>query len=76
MEYIVAAGASTLAVSYGAYIAFSVEKGKPWALGVARAIAMLDPQSVDPYLRDGLALPPAEAQPEPEIAAEPDRLAA
>jgi hypothetical protein len=37
---------------------------------------MLDPQSVDPFLQDGSALPPAEAQPEPEIAAEPDRLAA
>ena len=27
-----------------------IEKGKPWALDIARAISVLDPNSVDQYL--------------------------
>ncbi len=78
MEYLVAALALLFAVGYAVLIAVNIEKGKDWALEIARAISMLDPQSVSYELRARrLAAEPDE--PEPEAARQPeapDRLAA
>ncbi len=77
MEYLVAALVLLSAVSYAVFIAVNIEKGKGWALDIARAISMLDPQSVSHDLRYR-AMEAASSRPEPEPTREPivDRLAA
>lgn len=77
MEYIVAAFVVLLTVIYAVVIAVNVEKGREWALEIARAVAMLDPQSINCELRTRAMESPVvdaapKAQPEPET----DRLAA
>jgi hypothetical protein len=78
MEYLVAALLSLFAIGYAAVIAINIEKGRPWALEIAEAISMLDPQSAHQRLRgslrDGTIPPPTtpEAAPRPEL----ERLAA
>ncbi|MEM8768067.1 MAG: hypothetical protein AAGE43_11510 [Pseudomonadota bacterium] len=77
MEYLVAALVLLLAVSYAVFIAVNIEKGKGWALDIARAISMLDAQSASHDLRYR-AMEAASSRPEPEPPSEPvvDRLAA
>ena len=38
------------AIGYAVFLGVNIEKGKPWALDIARAISVLDPNSVDQYL--------------------------
>jgi len=38
------------AIGYAVFLGVNIEKGKPWALEIARAISVLDPHSVDQYL--------------------------
>ncbi len=38
------------ASGYAVFLGVNIEKGKPWALEIARAISVLDPHSVDQYL--------------------------
>ena len=78
MEYLVAALALLLATAYGVLVAVNIEKGKSWALEIARAISMLDPQSVS-YEFHARNPEKAKKTPLPVPAAEvevPDRLAA
>ncbi len=78
MEYIVAALAMLLAVGYAVFIAVNVEKGKSWALDIAQAISMLDPQTVNYELR-ARAMETEPEAPEPQTDPLPeatDRLAA
>ena len=51
MEYLVAALILLFAVGYAVLIAVNVEKGKSWALEMAQAISMLDPQTMHFELR-------------------------
>ncbi len=77
MEYLVASLVVLLTVAYAVTIAVNVEKGKSWALEIARAISMLDPQSTSFELRSrGMEVPTDD--PDPEVVPEPvpDRLAA
>ena len=81
MEYIVASLVLLLAIAYAVVIAVNIEKGKGWALEIAHAISMLDPQATSFDLRTrALEAPLAEAgaEEEPEVVAEsvPDRIAA
>ena len=46
METLVAVLVLVITVAYAVFIAVSIEKGKSWAVEIARAISMLDPQSV------------------------------
>jgi hypothetical protein len=46
MEIIVAVLVLLITVAYAVFIAVSIEKGKSWAVEIARAISVLDPQSV------------------------------
>ena len=46
MEILVAALVLVITVAYAVFIAVSIEKGKTWAIEIARAISVLDPQSV------------------------------
>ncbi len=46
MEIFVAVLVLVITVAYAVFIAVSIEKGKSWAVEIARAISMLDPQSV------------------------------
>ena len=78
MEYIVAALAMLLAVGYAVLIAVNIEKGKGWAMEIARAISMLDPQSGNFELR-ARAMETEPEAPLPELVEMPeatDRLAA
>lgn len=79
MEYVVAALVLLFAIGYAVVIAVNIEKGKSWAIEIARAISMLDPESVSYHLRQGAwhdrEVPPAptpDGAPRPEL----DRLAA
>ena len=77
MEYLVAALVLLLTVSYAVVIAVNIEKGKDWALEIARAISMLDPHSVSYELRyRSQEAPSSEPEPEPTREATVDRLAA
>ena len=51
MEYLVALLVLGATVGYAVFIAVNIEKGKRWALEIARAISLMDPNSVDCYLR-------------------------
>jgi hypothetical protein len=78
MEYLVAALALLFAVGYAVLIAVNIEKGKSWALEIARAVSMLDPQTMNFELRSRAMeaeseAPVPEVEPLPEAA---DRLAA
>ncbi len=77
MEYLVAALLLLFTVAYAVVVAVNIEKGKGWALDIARAISMLDPQSVSRELRYR-SMEAASVRPVPEPAPEPvvDRLAA
>lgn len=78
MEYLVAAIAILLAVGYAVLIAVNIEKGRSWALEIASAISLLDPQTVSWELR-AKALETTPEAPEPDAAPLqelPDRLAA
>jgi len=46
MEILVAVLVMLITVAYAVFIAVSIEKGKSWAVEIARAISVLDPQSV------------------------------
>lgn len=77
MEYLVAALVLTLAIAYAVVIAVNIEKGKSWAMEIARAISMLDPQAVSCELRSrALEAPALDTEVEPVQEAEPERLAA
>ncbi len=54
MEYLVAGLALLIAAGYAAFIAVNIEKGKPWAIDIAKAVSMLDPGSIDHHLRQEL----------------------
>lgn len=72
MEYLVAVLLIVLTVGYAVFIAVNIEKGKPWAIEIARAASMMDPLSVDRDLR-------YEVEPEAPVTRQPqpvDRLAA
>jgi hypothetical protein len=72
MEYLVAVLLVVLTVGYAIFIAVNIEKGKPWAIEIARAASMMDPLSADRHLR-------YEVEPEVPAVREPqpvDRLAA
>lgn len=73
MEYLVALLTLLAAVGYAVFIAVNIEKGKSWAVEIARAISMMDPNGLDRPL-DVTAESRAET---PEVEAEvPERLAA
>ena len=76
MEYIVAALIVVAAVTYAVFLAVNIEKGKTWALEIARAISMLDPQSVNHHMRERAMEAPVEQAVEVEPEEIPDRLAA
>ena len=73
MEYIVALLALGISVGYAVFIAVNIERGKTWAKEIARAVSMLDPQSLNHYLHYHAL---EEQPPEPEQEDPPDRLAA
>ncbi len=50
MEFLFAFLALGAAIGYAIFLGVNIEKGKPWALEIARAISVLDPNSVDQYL--------------------------
>ena len=73
MEYLVAVLTIALTVGYAIFIAVNIERGKTWAVEIANAISMLDPQSADHHLRyQARSGETQEATPEAPI----DRLAA
>jgi len=79
METLVAVLVLVITVAYAVFIAVSIEKGKSWAVEIARAISMLDPQSVSFDLHQRAmesvsVRTAAEAKPAPEPAS--NRLAA
>jgi hypothetical protein len=76
MEYLVAALILLATVGYAVFIAVNIEKGKTWAVEIARAISMLDPQAMNRHLRYPVIENPSA--PESEVVGEPqpDRLAA
>ena len=77
MEYLVATLVLLFAIAYAVTIAVNVEKGKSWALEIAHAISMLDPQARGCDLRTrALQAPVSEEEPETVAETEPDRLAA
>ena len=81
METTVAALVLLITVAYAVFIAVSIEKGKTWAIEIARAISVLDPQSVSYDLNQRvLESVTARSVREPRIAPETetvtDRLAA
>ena len=77
MEYFVAALLLVLTVTYAVVLAVNIEKGKGWALEIARAISMLDPQSVSHDLRyRSMESPKTQPAREPNREAVVDRLAA
>ena len=79
MEYLVAALILLVTVGYAVFIAVNIEKGKSWAVEIARAISMLDPQTMNRHLRYPVVEPPSgKAVLESELveATQPDRLAA
>ena len=51
MEYLIALLAVIVSVGYAVFIAVNIERGKSWAMEIARAISVLDPQSVNHYLQ-------------------------
>ena len=51
MEYVVAALVLLGTVAYAVVLAVNIEKGKSWALEIARTISMLDPDSASHVLR-------------------------
>ncbi len=77
MEYLVATLVLLFAIAYAVIIAVNIEKGKSWALEIAHAISMLDPQATGCDLRArSLEAPVTEEEPEIVADSEPDRLAA
>lgn len=81
METIVAVIILAITVVYAVFIAVSIAKGKSWAVDIARAISMLDPQSVSFDLRQrALESLTARDRPAADLTAtaeqERDRLAA
>ena len=72
MEYLVAALALLLAVSYGVLIAVNIEKGKSWALETAQAISMLDPHHANFELRARVMGATPDAPPSESVATETD----
>lgn len=78
MEYLVAALVLLVTVGYAVVIAVNIEKGKSWALEIARAISMLDPQSASHHLRERALETEPTPTPSPDRAdpVESDRLAA
>ena len=79
MEYLVAALILLATVGYAVFIAVNIEKGKSWAVEIARAISTLDPQAMNRHLRYPVVeRPSVNAVPESEVvdASQPDRLAA
>ena len=81
METTVAALVLLITVAYAVFIAVSIEKGKTWAIEIARAISVLDPQSVSYDLNQRVlesvtARSVRETQAVPETETVTDRLAA
>lgn len=78
MEYLVVVLTGLIAVSYAVFVGVSIERGKPWAREVARAISMLDPHSLNHHLREELrgTVPDDRPDPEPEQQPVADQLAA
>lgn len=73
MEYLVAFLTLAATVGYAVVIAVNIERGKSWAIEVARAISMLDPTSIDHLLHQKHE----PVDPDPAAAgSESDRLAA
>ena len=73
MEYLVAFLTLLATVAYAVVIAVNIERGKRWAMEVARAFAMLDPSAFSHQLNLEARSEPAKAV-EPEASA--DRMAA
>ena len=74
MEYVVAALVLLLAVCYAVFIAVNIQRGKAWALDMARAAALLGTFSASHHLYDpGMETPPVS---EEAVEPEQDRLAA
>jgi hypothetical protein len=78
MEYFVAALVVVLTVGYAVVIAVNIEKGKSWAMEIARTASMLDPESANHCLREEAAERARASAPIPEreVTLESDRLAA
>jgi hypothetical protein len=76
MEYLVAGLIVLLTASYAVFIAVKIEKGETWALEVARAISMLDPQAVNHHLREQAMERQIERVTAVEVEPVADRLAA
>lgn len=77
MEYLVATLVLLSAIAYAVTIAVNIEKGKGWALEIAHAISMLDPQATGCEFRArAMEAPVKEEASEAVAASEPDRLAA
>jgi hypothetical protein len=78
MEYLFAALVLLGTVTYAVVIAINIGKGKSWALEIAQAVSMLDPESAHLQLRErtleGDRPPPPEGA--AQSADEPERLAA
>ena len=74
MEIWFAFGLLLAATIYSVVIAVNIEKGKQWAIDIAKAISTLDPNCMDRHLRFELEREVAagEVKPKPES----DRLAA
>ena len=76
MEYLVAALILLATVGYAVFIAVNIEKGKTWAVEIARAISMLDPQAMNRHLRYPVIETPSAPESEVVEVPQPDRLAA
>ncbi len=73
MEFLFAILTLGAAIGYAVFLGVNIEKGKPWALEIARAISVLDPNSVDQYL---YVKRPEDERTEKEAQTPSDRLAA
>ena len=79
MEILVATLVLVITVAYAVFIAVSIEKGKSWAVEIARAVSMLDPHSVSYDLQQrAMESVNTRADRQPEVVPDPpsDRLAA
>lgn len=77
MEIVVAALILLATVAFAVFLAVNIEKGREWAVEIARAVSMLDPVSVSHDLYERLPDRPVASRVDTPVAPESqDRLAA
>ncbi len=74
MELIIAVCAIGFTVGYGIVLAVGIEKGKPWAFEISRALSMIDPHASNMPQPRELGIAPS-ADREPSVDEEPSAIA-